>query len=282
MPSARCPASISMLPRLRCAWTERSSIASAARNSAIAPADVAPVGERDAEVVVRLDGIRVGCSERAEALHRIAGLALLEQRVGEVVAGAGEVGLELERLLVAGDRFVEAAGGAQRRAEVVVAGRVVGPAARSRARGARSPGRSCPVPSSAVPRLFSVIAMHQRRRQHRPVRRRWRPRSTSAASCQSARTLSENALERALLRVERSSRRAQPQTASGTAPADTGSARTRRTSPRWRRRRAPARRRSTAGGDPATSRSCRATASGTSSPKWPTQPSTRSGVENSA
>ena len=52
----------------------------------------------------------VDCERRAEARRRIAGLALLEQRVGEVVARAGEVGLELERLPVARHRFVEPAG----------------------------------------------------------------------------------------------------------------------------------------------------------------------------
>ena len=159
MPSARCPASTSMLPRLRCAWTERSSMASAARNSAIAPAASPRLASAMPRLLCASTEFGLDCERAAEALHRIAGLALFEQRVGEVVAGAGEVGLELERLLVARDRFVEPAGGAQRRAEVVVAGRVVGPQRDRRARGARSPRRSGPCSSSAVPRLFSVIAI---------------------------------------------------------------------------------------------------------------------------
>jgi hypothetical protein len=75
---------------------------------------------------VRLDGIWIGLERAAEALHRIPGLALFELRVGQVVAGAGEIGFELECLLIAGDRFVDASRGAQRCAQVVVAGRVSG------------------------------------------------------------------------------------------------------------------------------------------------------------
>ena len=45
----------------------------------------------------------------AEAVRRCARLALFELRVGEVVAGAGEVRFQLERLPVARTRLVEAA-----------------------------------------------------------------------------------------------------------------------------------------------------------------------------
>ena len=87
---------------------------------------IALLEQRVAEVVVGFRVVGIDLQRLLVMDDRFVHIALLEQRVAEVVVGFRVVGFDLQRLLVMSDRFVHAALLEQRVAEVVVGFRVVG------------------------------------------------------------------------------------------------------------------------------------------------------------
>ena len=70
-------------------------------------------------------GRRFGTKRALKMIRGCRCVSFVEQQVREVVMRGGEVGLQLQRLLIRGDRLVEALRIAQRGREVAVGGRII-------------------------------------------------------------------------------------------------------------------------------------------------------------